>query len=136
MAQLDYATLAEFAKVDAAGLLTVVGGGFDHLQVNAPGLVHQIFVVIRFKLDDDEDSAAFEVKVVPPDKPEFELLISGSAQPGPRTRAIPGNLGALTVMGLGLPITTPGRYTVQVRMSGDVVRDLPFEVELMGEAAS
>jgi len=31
--------LAEFAKVDAAGLLTIVGGGFDHLQVSSPGLV-------------------------------------------------------------------------------------------------
>lgn len=34
MASLDYALLAEYARVDASGLLTVVGGSFDRVTVS------------------------------------------------------------------------------------------------------
>ncbi|GLZ41217.1 hypothetical protein [Actinokineospora sp. NBRC 105648] len=50
MASLDFAMLAEFAELDSAGLLTVVGGGFDRIEVRSPGLVQQVHLVMRFEL--------------------------------------------------------------------------------------
>lgn len=136
MAQLDYAMLAEFARADQAGLLTVVGGGFDRIQVSSLGLVHQMFLVVRFRLTDDEKLVNFEVKVVPPGEPQFELTVTGSATVSPTSRPVPGNFGTLSVIGLGLPIASPGSHRVQIYLEGDLVKELPFDVDVASQAAS
>lgn len=135
MAQLDFAMLAEFARLDPSGLLTVVGGGFDRVQVSAPGLVNQMFLVMRFKLEDDERSASYEVKVIPPgDAPPFRMTLTGTAETPADAQFIPGNLAATSVIGLGIPLETSGTFRVQVLMNGEVAREVRFAVDIADQA--
>ncbi|MGH4008373.1 MAG: hypothetical protein ACRDTH_09525 [Pseudonocardiaceae bacterium] len=50
------------ARVDQAGLITIVGGGFDRVRVPDPGGMQQVFVAMRIVLDEREPDVPFEVK--------------------------------------------------------------------------
>ena len=63
MATLDYALLAEYARIDPAGLVTIVGGSFDRVQATSTSGAHQMYVVMRVLLDESEGAASFEVSV-------------------------------------------------------------------------
>lgn len=60
MATLDYALLAEYARIDPAGLVTIVGGSFDRVQASSSRGSQQTYVVMRVLLDESEEEAAFE----------------------------------------------------------------------------
>lgn len=135
MADLDFAILAEYARVDPSGLLTVIGGTFERLQINGPGLVHQVYLAIRAKLDDSENSVSFQVKVLPPDQTQFQMGITGTANVNPRAQPMSGNKAVLSVVGMGIPINSPGRYTVQVTLEGGARRDLQFIVDFAQQSA-
>lgn len=136
MADLDFALLAEFARVDPAGLLTLVGGGFDRVQASGPGLVQQMFVVMRVHLAEDERTVGFEVRVAPPGEEPFKIRVSGVASANPQEVSPSGRHAVVTVVGLGIPINTQGRYVVQVFIAGSLVRELPFAVDFMASTAS
>jgi hypothetical protein len=128
--------LAEFARLDSAGLLTMVGGGFDRIEVGSLGLVHQVFLVLRFNLAAEETSAAFGVQVVSPGEPAFQLGISGTAtMTDTGARTVSGNRDVVSVIGLGLPVSSAGRYSIQVSVNGELTRTVPLEVDLVAEAA-
>lgn len=134
MAELDFAMLAEYARLDAAGLLTVVGGGFDRVQASGPGLVHRMSVAARIKLADDESGANFEIKIIPPGPSNFTMGISGVSTIKEGAQPVAGNAGVISVVDLGVPISEAGRYTVQFFIAGKLARELPFEVEFTSPA--
>ncbi|GGU29033.1 DUF6941 family protein [Lentzea flava] len=137
MAELDTAILAEFAKLDQAGLLTMVGGGFDRVRVSSPGLVHQFFLVLRFRLAEDERSAPFAARVVAPSTgPQFLMGIAGEAVRADDAAAVAGHSYAVSVIGIGIPLMAAGTYTIQVEVGGTVTREVPFEVEFPSQTAS
>lgn len=53
MADLDYAFLADYAKVER-GLLTCVGGSYTHLFVQKLPATHMLYVAGRIRADLDE----------------------------------------------------------------------------------
>ena len=69
MATLAYALLAEYARIDPAGLVTIVGGSFDRIQAANTSGAQQTYVVMRVLLDESEEAASFEVSIEPPGKP-------------------------------------------------------------------
>jgi hypothetical protein len=109
----------------------VVGAAFDRLQVGSLGLVHQFSLAMRVRLAAAEKSVAFEVKVVPPGNHPFDMAISGTAQVNSEARPVEGNAGVVSVLNVGVPILDVGRYVVQVHIEGALVRELPFEVDLV-----
>lgn len=128
MAELDFAMLAEFARVDAAGLLTVVGGSFDRVQTPGPGPVYPFALILRARLDEGEKSLSFEAQVTAPGKTGPVLGISGSSEVNPAAEPLDGRYYVQSVINMGVPISTAGRYTVSVLLDGALVRELPFQV--------
>ncbi|WP_169514641.1 DUF6941 family protein [Actinokineospora enzanensis] len=136
MAGLDFAMLAEFARVDSGGLLTVVGGGFDRMEVRSSGLVQQVHLVMRFNLGDGETSVGFGVRVLTPGDPVFQVEVSGLAVTDNREADAPVARHAVTVIPLGFPVAVSGSYALEIQVDGQVVGSLPFEVRIVAGTAS
>lgn len=130
MAKLDYALLADYARVDAAGLLTVVGGSFDRVTSPNEVATHQVHVVLRVFLEEaDEEPVPIDVRVVAPDQ-QYEIGLSTTAQRNPAAKPIDGLTTATLTVGLLAPLPTSGRYIVRILLAGEPVKELPFIVEL------
>ncbi len=128
MATLDYALLAEYARVDPSGLLTAVGGSFDRVRAANPAAGQQVFVAMRLLLDVSETSAEFDVSVRPPSG-QFTMGFSGSAMPNAAAEPVDGKIGVVTTMGMVVPLVERGRYLVTVTLRGQEPHELPFIVE-------
>lgn len=129
MASLDYALLAEYARVDQAGLVTIVGGGFDRIRAPVTGGIQQVFVAMRIVLDEQEPDVPFEVKIQSPGD-QFEIGVAGATSRAPSVLPSDGKVHFMTAIGLVVPIQVAGRYVVQIMLAGEIVRYLPFVVEL------
>lgn len=129
MATLDYALLAEYARVDSAGLLTVVGGSFDRVRAAGPAAAQQVFLALRVLVDEDEDPVQIDIKVQSPGG-EYELGMSGLAERNANAQPVDGRVNVMLAFGVVVPLSSAGRYVVRVALSGEVVRDLPFVVEM------
>lgn len=128
MATLDYALLAEFARVDAAGLLTVVGASFDRLQAPGPGTGQQMAVVLRVLLDEDEPAADFQVNIEPPNF-QFTISFTGTAERNDLAVPVDGHIAVSLALDVTVPLLAAGRYVVSVSLGETVVKRLPFVVE-------
>lgn len=135
MATLDYALLAEYARIDPAGLVTIVGGSFDRVQVTSTSGGQQTYVVMRVLLDESEETASFEVSVEPPNK-AYALRLAGTAARNPAAAPVDGLVGVTVTIGLMVPIVAAGRYVARVSLAGRPVQDLPFVVDIAGHDGS
>lgn len=129
MATLDYALLAEYARVDPSGLLTVVGASFDRVQASSPGAAQQVFVALRVLLDEQEAPADFNVRVQPPSR-QFTIEFTGTAARNEQATVLDGQVAVILVMGVTVPLPEAGRYVVTVTLSGQQAKALPFVVDL------
>ena len=131
VATLDYALLAEYARIDPAGLVTIVGGSFDRVQAPSTGGIQQTYVVMRVLLDESEEAASFEVSVEPPNK-AYAMQLAGTARRNPAAVPVDGRVGVTLTIGLMVPIVAVGRYVATVSLEGQPVQDLPFMVDIAG----
>ena len=129
MASLDFVLLAEYARVDQAGLITIVGGGFDRVRVPTQGGMQQVFVTMRIVLDEGEPDVPFEVKAQSPDN-QYEIGVAGTTSHAPGVQPDDGKVNFIAAIGLAVPIQMAGRHLVQILLAGEVVRYLPFVVEI------
>jgi hypothetical protein len=128
VATLDYALLAEYARIDATGLATIVGGSFDRVRVSGTSGVQSTYVVLRVLLDEAEDDTSFEVSIEPPSK-TYSLQVAGTTSRNPDAVPVDGRLGVVVVIGASVPLPEPGRYVAKVTLAGRHVQDLPFMVD-------
>jgi hypothetical protein len=135
VATLDYALLADYARIDSAGLVTIVGGSFDRVQATSTGGAQQTYVVMRVLLDEAEETASFEVSVEPPTK-TYALQLAGTAARNPAAMPVDGRVGVTLTIGLMVPIVAAGRYVARVSLEGQPVQDLPFVVDIAGHNGS
>jgi hypothetical protein len=135
MATLDYALLAEYARIDPAGLVTIVGGSFDRVQATSTSGAHQTYVVMRVLLDESEGAASFEVSVEPPNR-AYALQLTGTAARNPAAVPVDGRVGVTLTIGFMVPIVVAGRYVARVSVEGQPVQDLPFVVDIAGHNGS
>lgn len=104
MATLDYALLAEYARIDPAGLVTIVGGSFDRVQVSSTNGLQQTYVVMRVLLDESEEAASFEVSIEPPTK-AYVLKVAGTAARNPGAVPVDGRVGVTASLTPSTPET-------------------------------
>ncbi len=116
MATLDYALLAEYARIDPAGLVTIVGGSFDRVQAMSTSGAHPTYLVMRVLLDESEEAASFEVSVEPPNK-VYALQLTGTAARHPAAVPVDGRVGVTLTIGLMVPIVAAGLYVARVSQS-------------------
>jgi hypothetical protein len=134
MAALDFAMLAEYARIDSAGLITIVGGGFDRVRVEGDHGVQQMAVAMRILLSADEDRLPFEVKVQAPEQ-EYEIVVGGSTERSANAKPVDGHYSFVAAVGITVPLATAGEYVVEIILAGDTVRRLPFVVTMAAAAS-
>lgn len=125
---LDYAFLADFAKVDASGKLTSVGASFTHLTAATLPTSQIMSVAGRVRVAEESGPLPLLVRFIGPDdsSPTIEATMSlarGSARP------YEGRVGVLFTMTTLLPLSSEGLHEVHILLNGEEVRRLAFFVE-------
>jgi hypothetical protein len=136
--KLDWMALANYAE-DQGGLLYVVGGGWDTINVQAPiqGAPEGVFTVIQGTLvvrlllhvTETGQDHKFTFEIVDEDGQQL-----AKAEGDFRSERIPSlpigwDQGANLIFpltGIGLP--GPGNYTINLRVDDDLLGDRPFRV--------
>lgn len=132
MARLQYALLAEYAKVDAGGLLTVVGAGFDRVVAQRLPSHQTIGVALRAQLAEDDTDATAVVTLSPP--AGLTLRVEMPLKRPPNARPIAGYVGVALATNFTVPLVAAGVYHCSIGLADGEQQDLSFEVEVSGAA--
>lgn len=133
MAELDYAFLADFAKVEPNGTLTTVGASFTFVTTRQLPAAHRMAVAGRVRGLVGEEPIPFRIEIVGPDG-SFRIGAESELTPGPTARPYgEGFLGHLFALDLAIPLPQVGLYVVNVSVSGEHARTLAFDVVLNDE---
>ncbi|TDW91121.1 hypothetical protein [Kribbella sp. VKM Ac-2566] len=128
MATLDYAFLADYAKVQPNGTLTSVGASFTFVEAQSLPTTHRMAVAARVRARIDEQIIPFRVEITGPGE-SFRLGVDGQLSPGPDSRPYgEGFVGHLLAMDIQIPLPSAGLYTVNIELEGKHVRRLAFDV--------
>lgn len=127
MARMDWALLAESAKLDAGGTVSMLGGSFTRLLVpNTPTQV-PVSIVGRVLMEGQTRSARLRVLVAGPDD-SFKISVDSEVAP-PTDAPIPGIPPAtLIVLSTLLPVPQAGEYKIEVQVEDDDPLTLKFVV--------
>lgn len=125
--ELDYAFLAEFARVDESGTLTSIGASFTRLQIDPANPARLLSTAGRVRMAEDSDPVRMTLSFEGPGNTvriqmDFELTRSPTAVP------YDGKVGVVFALTSVFPLPAPGLYTVRLLMAEKVVRRLAFEV--------
>lgn len=126
MAELDYAYLAEFARVEANSV-TAVGASFTQVVVPAIPWQGRVTLVARIRMGQHDGAVPVGVQVAPPDG-SFDLQFSADVAPGAEVRPYGGKVGLLFSLELPVPFPAAGLYVVRLSIAGEHVRRLAFDV--------
>ncbi len=135
MAELDYAFVADFARVEPNGTLTSIGASWTFLEAKELPAVHRMAVAgrIRARVEEGEIGVRIDVR-----GPNDLFNIAATGMVGGRTGARPygdGLVGHLFALDLQIPLPTEGTYIINVELDGEQVRRLAFEVTRAPEDA-
>lgn len=128
MAEIDYAFLADFAKVEPTGTLTAVGASWTHVNAAQIPTGHRLAVAGRIRSRDVDGDVALRISVTGPGK-TFEIVTEGLLTAANAMVYGDGWVGLLFALDLQVPLPSEGLYWVEVSLPGsDESRRLGFEV--------
>lgn len=127
--ELDYALLAEWARVNATGTLTVIDGSF--LRVHAPvGTLVPLAVAGRVRFLGEPFETTVRVQFELTEGPSISFEVAATAEEeasyGDDRRHV------LFALNTQLPVLSAGRCKVSIFLNGVLARDLYFAMELQG----
>ena len=127
MAELDYAVLADFARVDGDGTLTVVGG--HRTSVVVPDLPAQQVLAVagRLWMGRREPPAQLVLGALTPEG-EVPVVATWTLEPGPEQVEGSGRHSASFAVTVVAPVASTGGYALVLTVNGEVARQLPFTV--------
>ncbi|MHA7240013.1 DUF6941 family protein [Arthrobacter sp. TMS1-12-1] len=125
MADLDYAFLAEFAKVEG-NKLTAVGASYTHVQVPSLPSQHLVYVAGRIRAPEGSDAPQVTIRYVSADE-AVEIALEASLTVE-HARPYAGRIGLTFAMGFGVPLSAEGLHNVYIQLDGTDVRHLAFTV--------
>jgi hypothetical protein len=129
MAQLQYAYLAEHARLDPQGTVSVLGGGFNRLQVPRVPSTVGLSVVGSFKFEQGDDVHAIRLTIVGPNE-SFRVSFDTEIDPaGPEAKeGAETYVTYVTFVANGLiPVPRAGAYQVLVQTEDGE----PFRIPLL-----
>jgi hypothetical protein len=91
MAELDYAFVAEYAKVEA-GKLTVVGASFSDIRPPSLPLHHLLFIAGRVRAPEDAETIGIRVRINPPGS-NVNVVVDGTVTVGDDAARYDGKVG-------------------------------------------
>jgi len=125
MAEFDYALLANYASIPG-GQLTAVGASFTQIALPSVPRSTTFSLAGRVLVPESDDGFELGVAINGPDNHpivEFDgFLDSGQSSP------IDGNRGTLFAMQITIEVAEFGKHTVSIKIDGDVVKILRFDV--------
>jgi len=127
---LDYAFIADYARVDPSGTLTALGASYTRLETGSIPSSHLLSVAGRVKSKIDAPPVGLEVLVRGPD-PMFTITVGAELQRA--STSVPygdGKLGLMFAITTVIPLVTEGLYEIEIRLDGIEARKLAFEVKL------
>lgn len=131
MSTIDYAFLADFAKVEPNGTLTVVGASFNFLTVPMVPVNYRLAVAGRVRSRKDDGTIPLRISFSGPNE-TYNINTDGELTPAEDALTYgDGLLGHLFALDMQLPIPVVGTYTVDVTLpASGASRRLAFEVRL------
>ena len=127
--ELDYALLAEWARVNATGTLTVIDGSF--LRVSAPvGTLVPLAVAgrVRFLGEPFETTVRVQFELTEGPSISFEVVATAEEE----TSYGEGRRHVLFALNTQLPVLSAGRCKVSIFLNGVLARALYFAMEPQG----
>lgn len=128
MAELDFAFLADYAAIQN-GKLTAVGASFTHVRAATLPAMQTFSLAGRVRAQEDTPPIALGVAVTGSGG-SYELELASVLRRQPEMLAYDGKVGLLFAVTMNLPLLAEGLYVVRIRLDGEDVRRLAFEVEL------
>lgn len=128
MAELDYAFLADYARVDPQGLLTAVGASFTpRRRPRRPGFApHAVAGRVRARID--EGPVPIRVEIVGPEQ-SYTLGLATELTAGPNTQPYRDNIsGHIFIVDMQMPLPVPGLYVINLYLAEEHARRLAFDV--------
>jgi hypothetical protein len=125
MAEFDCLLLAEYARVDPGGLLTVIGGGFDRIVTSSLPAQQPASLAARVSVDEADRSLPLRLTVRAPDS-RYVMNLVGSAEQPQYARPHEGKVGVALVVSMMLPLPVAGVYEIFVQLADLPERRLSF----------
>lgn len=125
-AELDYAFVAEFAKVDH-GALTAVGASYTEVRVTDLPVAHLLCVAGRVRTHVDDPQPELSVTITPPGE-KYRLVASGELPRDDNAVTYADKVGYVFVLTTPLNLDDAGEYVVDISLAGQHVRRLIFTV--------
>lgn len=126
MTELDYAYLAEYAKV-SEGLLTAIGASYTVVRARDLGGPFNLVVAGRIRGSEGE-APVLGMRVDAP-KERYQLGLDAQLSSAGARPYGDGQVGILFALTMTIPLIDAGTYTVTLRLDGSECRVLRFDVE-------
>ncbi|MGO9382181.1 MAG: DUF6941 family protein [Mycobacterium sp.] len=126
MAELDYAFIAEFAKVEN-GKLTAVGASYIDVRPPVLPAPHTLSVAGRIRAPEDTKAVGLTIRVNPPGN-AMNMVVDWQMEPGPETVPYDGKIGVLFAVSAAILLTTEGLCEVFIDVDKVRQRRLAFRV--------
>lgn len=131
MAELDHALLADYARVDADGTLTVVGGHRTTIAVPALPAQQVLAVAGRLWMGRREPAAQLALAARTPEG-DVGTISAWPVRPGLEQGEVPGRVSAAFAIAVVAPLVAPGPHALVLSVNGDPVAELAFGVVVEG----
>ncbi|MCG7432459.1 hypothetical protein MHK71_08080 [Kocuria indica] len=130
--ELDYAFLAEYARVEDDGL-TAVGASYTQVAVATLPVTYTIYVAGRFRTPQNADPFSVAVTFDPGDD-QSRVQLQTTMDPQREGRPYAGKTGVTFAVGFPVHLPNPGLYEVRIELNEVMVRRLAFSVNKIGAA--
>ncbi|MCM0618754.1 DUF6941 family protein [Nocardioides bruguierae] len=137
MASIDYAFVADYAKVESQGTLTVVGASWTFVVADGFPTQRRMAVAGRIRGAMDEGPIPMRVTARGPGR-TFEIVAGIDLVAGPDARPYGPEryVGHLFAIDMGIPLLQAGLYEVLVELPNEgLTKRLAFEAQLGGQPA-
>jgi hypothetical protein len=127
MAELDYAFIAEFAKVEN-GKLTAIGASYIDIRPPVLPIQHLLSIAGRARAPEDTEVIGFSININPPGN-AMNFVLAGEMRPdaGDSVR-YDGKVGVLFAFSIPITLTVEGLCEIFVKIDDAEPRRLAFRV--------
>lgn len=126
MAELDYAFVAEFAKVEN-GKLTAVGASFIDVRPPTLGTPYFFSVAGRIRAPEDTEDIGLTIRINPPGN-AMNVVLDGVIKPGPDSVRYDGKVGVLFSASASIMLVADGLCEIFIDVDQVQRRRLAFRV--------
>jgi hypothetical protein len=123
--ELDYAFIAEFAKVES-GKLTAVGASYLEVRPPTFPVPHSFSIAGRIRAPEDTEAIGLVIRINPPGN--MNIVFNGTLTPGADSVRYDGKEAVLFAATASIVLATPGLCEIFIDVDGLEQRRLAFNI--------